>query len=95
MDAALCMACERLIGATIVLGNGEVKEISWKDSRKSAGGKLLWALRGGGGFSYGIVTELILRPLTCRMTLIVSMSHSSPMASLIAVQLTFFSAGRM
>lgn len=52
------MGCERLIGATIVLGDGSIKKVSALDSITSTGGKLLWALRGGGGFSYGIVTEL-------------------------------------
>ena len=51
------MACESLVGATIVLGNGEIKEVSIDDNNDSAEGRLLWALRGGGGLSYGIVTE--------------------------------------
>lgn len=50
------MACESLVGATIVLGNGEIKELSIDDKSDSAEGRLLWALRGGGGLSYGIVT---------------------------------------
>jgi hypothetical protein len=51
------MACERLIGATIVLGNGDIKVLGPEASDRD-GAKLLWALRGGGGLSYGIVTEL-------------------------------------
>ncbi|WP_221796581.1 FAD-binding oxidoreductase [Oceanobacter mangrovi] len=47
------MGCERLIGATLVLGNGTVVEVS-----EESHPELLWALRGGGGMSYGIVTEL-------------------------------------
>lgn len=50
------MCCESLVGATIVLGNGERLELS--DSGTERERDLLWALRGGGGFSYGIVTEL-------------------------------------
>lgn len=50
------MCCERLVGATIILGNGEIKELSEDGDKPSR--ELLWALRGGGGFSYGIVTEL-------------------------------------
>jgi FAD/FMN-containing dehydrogenase len=53
------MGCERLIGATIVLGDGSIKVVRDTDAPTSDGGKLLWALRGGGGFSYGIVTELV------------------------------------
>jgi hypothetical protein len=52
------MACERLIGATIVLGNGDIKVLGPEAPPDSAEAKLLWALRGGGGLSYGIVTEL-------------------------------------
>ncbi len=45
------MCCEHVIGATIVLGNGERQDIK-------EGDELLWAIKGGGGLSYGIVTEL-------------------------------------
>ncbi|UTW66393.1 FAD-dependent oxidoreductase [bacterium SCSIO 12643] len=55
------MACESLIGATIVLGNGEIKKLSYLDDPKSDEGRLLWALRGGGGMSYGVVTELVFK----------------------------------
>lgn len=53
------MGCERLIGARIMNGQGEISEV-----RVSENGKvpdLLWALRGGGGMSYGIVTEFIFK----------------------------------
>ena len=50
------MCCEYLVGATIVLGDGTRKELSDDGDKQSC--ELLWALRGGGGFSYGIVTEL-------------------------------------
>lgn len=53
------MGCERLIGATIVLGDGSIKTVRDTDPPGSAEGRLMWALRGGGGFSYGIVTELV------------------------------------
>ena len=46
------MCCESLVGATIVLGNGDIKEVQQGDP-------LLWALRGGGGMSYGIITEFV------------------------------------
>lgn len=46
------MCCESLIGATMVLGDGRRIDIA-------EGDELLWALRGGGGMSYGIVTEFI------------------------------------
>ena len=53
------MCCEYLVGATIVLGDGTSIELSEDGDERSR--KLLWALRGGGGFSYGIVTELRLQ----------------------------------
>ncbi|MGZ3873075.1 MAG: FAD-binding protein [Mucilaginibacter sp.] len=66
------MGCESLAGVTIVLGDGSyrtiidnklvpdfegnpVKDLDDEDR------KLLWALRGGGGMSYGVVTELIYK----------------------------------
>ncbi|WP_430408365.1 FAD-binding protein [Kordia sp.] len=52
------MNCEGLVGATVVLGNGEIVKLQMEDSDKK---DLLWALKGGGGMSYGIVTELQLK----------------------------------
>lgn len=52
------MCCERLVGATILLGNGEFAELNEKNGEIP---DLLWALRGGGGMSYGIVTELRIK----------------------------------
>ncbi len=54
------MCCERLVGATIVLGDGTIREISASDKDQSSL-KMLWALRGGGGFSYGIVTKMVIK----------------------------------
>ncbi len=48
------MCCESLVGADILLGNGEIESI---DATVDNVPDLLWALRGGGGMSYGIVTE--------------------------------------
>ncbi len=53
------MCCERLVGATIVLGNGQVETLQITDT-DPAKKDLLWALKGGGGMSYGIVTELVI-----------------------------------
>ena len=58
------MACESLTGARLVLGNGDVVEVSHLDDPDSNEGKLLWALRGGGGMSYGIVTKLFFNAFT-------------------------------
>ena len=46
------MCCERIVEATLVLGNGQIETVSENHLPD-----LLWALRGGGGMSYGIVTE--------------------------------------
>ena len=48
------MNCEHLMGATLMLGDGELIDV---DEKKGKVPDLLWALRGGGGMSYGIVTE--------------------------------------
>lgn len=66
------MGCESLAGVTIVLGDGSYRSLidnklipvyegkPVKDLNE-ADRKLLWALRGGGGMSYGIITELIYK----------------------------------
>ncbi|KAB1158383.1 FAD-dependent oxidoreductase [Tenacibaculum aiptasiae] len=51
------MCCEHLVGATILLGNGKLVNLNANPETGSIP-DLLWALRGGGGMSYGIVTEL-------------------------------------
>ena len=51
------MCCEYLIGATIVKGDGSVEKLDGSNGKVP---ELLWALKGGGGMSYGIVTELVL-----------------------------------
>lgn len=56
------MACEHLVAATIVLGDGTVLEVNENDDKDSDKGQLLWALRGGGPLSYGIVTRFVFRP---------------------------------
>ncbi len=48
------MACEGVLAAKVVLGDGTMEEVK-------EGNGLLWALKGGGGFSYGIVTQLTIR----------------------------------
>lgn len=50
------MCCERIVGARIVLGNGETIQARSDGNKREQ--ELLWAIKGGGGFSYGIVTEL-------------------------------------
>lgn len=54
------MCCERLVGATLIDGTGEVITISENDSDQKSR-EMLWALRGGGGFSYGILTKIVLK----------------------------------
>lgn len=69
------MGCESLAGVTIVLGDGSYRTIIDNKLIPEYGGnqvpdlndedqKLLWALRGGGGMSYGIITELIYKTFT-------------------------------
>jgi len=63
------MCCEHLIGAEIVLGDGTCETIASENITNPGDGRdiyilkknkpeLLWALKGGGGMSYGIVTKL-------------------------------------
>jgi hypothetical protein len=69
------MGCESLAGATIVLGDGSFRTIidnklipeyegQQVEDLNDEDRKLLWALRGGGGMSYGVVTELIYKTFT-------------------------------
>lgn len=69
------MGCESLAGVTIVLGDGSYRTIVDNKLIPEYKGqpvpdlneedrKILWALRGGGGMSYGIITELIYKTFT-------------------------------
>jgi hypothetical protein len=69
------MGCESLAGVTIVLGDGSYRTIIDNKLVPEYKGqpvpdlneedrKILWALRGGGGMSYGIITELIYKTFT-------------------------------
>ncbi|HVW98191.1 MAG TPA: FAD-binding protein [Mucilaginibacter sp.] len=69
------MGCESLAGVTIVLGDGTYRTIidnklipEYEGHRvpdlTAPDRELLWALRGGGGMSYGVVTELIYKTFT-------------------------------
>lgn len=46
------MCCESLVAAKVILGDGQVETVSLHNKPE-----LLWALKGGGGLSYGIVIE--------------------------------------
>lgn len=53
------MCCESVEAATMVLANGEICVA--REGGTEAERALLWAIKGGGGFSYGIVTEFVIR----------------------------------
>lgn len=55
------MCCESLVGATIVLGNGQIVTTTDTAPPGTREHDFLWALRGGGGMSYGIVTEFVIK----------------------------------
>lgn len=55
------MCCEHLVGANILLGDGTLQKL---DVKNGSVPELLWALRGGGGMSYGIITELRIQTFT-------------------------------
>lgn len=63
------MCCESVIGATVVLGDGSVVNVSQQEEYENEK-SLLWALKGGGGFSYGIVTEFRITTFTLPPSLI-------------------------
>jgi FAD/FMN-containing dehydrogenase len=49
---AFGLASDQIVGATIATADGRLRK---------AGHDLLWALRGGGGGNFGVVTELVVR----------------------------------
>jgi FAD/FMN-containing dehydrogenase len=53
---AFGLACDHIVGATIVTADGRVRHV---DARSDP--DLLWALKGGGGGNFGVVTQLKLR----------------------------------
>ena len=61
------MNCEHLLGATIMLGDGKLVDV---DEEGGHVPDLLWALKGGGGMSYGIVTEFRIQTFPLPDTLI-------------------------
>ncbi|WNJ19915.1 FAD-binding protein [Pontibacter sp. G13] len=75
------MCCEHLIGAEIVLGDGTIETVAMETLTAHADGRdvtllrknkpeLLWALKGGGGMSYGIVTKFFIQTFKLPDTLI-------------------------
>ncbi len=59
------MCCEYLVKAEIILGDGSIEVVS--ETNKP---ELLWALKGGGGMSYGIVTKLFIQTFDLPETLV-------------------------
>jgi len=56
MSRAWGLTCDDLVAAQVVTADGQVREC---DAARE--GDLFWALRGGGGGSFGVVTSLTLR----------------------------------
>jgi FAD/FMN-containing dehydrogenase len=53
---AFGLACDHIVGATIVTADGLVRHVD-----RHSNPSLLWALKGGGGGNFGVVTQLKLR----------------------------------
>jgi FAD/FMN-containing dehydrogenase len=50
------LACDHIVGARIVTADGKIHNITHKNDRD-----LLWALKGGGGGNFGVVTQLTMK----------------------------------
>ena len=62
------MACESLVGAVVVLGDGSTVNLGVRNPSPTQRERdLLWALCGGGGFSFGIVTEFVFEAIDLTM----------------------------
>lgn len=75
------MCCEHLVGAEIILGDGSIETIASERIVRHKDGEdvevlnvnkpeLLWALKGGGGMSYGIVTKFYIKTFALEETLV-------------------------
>jgi len=52
------MCCEHLVGATMIDAEGEIRNLSIHNEEDQ---ELLWAIRGGGGYTFGIFSELFIQ----------------------------------
>ncbi len=52
------MCCEHLVGATMIDAKGEIRNLHIDNEGDK---ELIWALRGGGGYTFGILTELFIQ----------------------------------
>ena len=55
------MGCDTLVEATLVTADGELVTVSKSDDPDSDKGRLFWALCGGGGGNFGVMTQLKLK----------------------------------
>lgn len=60
------MCCESLVAVDIILGDGTLSHVTASSENKD----LLWALKGGGGLSYGIVTKFYIQTFDLPQNLI-------------------------
>ncbi|EGB04467.1 hypothetical protein AURANDRAFT_67201 [Aureococcus anophagefferens] len=59
LSRARGLGCDQVLGVTLVTADGAIRSLS--AASEGLDGELFWALRGGGGGTFGVVTEWLLR----------------------------------
>jgi FAD/FMN-containing dehydrogenase len=67
------LTCDRLVGATVVTADGQVRGVS-----ASADPDLFWALRGGGGGNFGIVTSFTFATVPAPQLTVFQLGYRTP-----------------
>lgn len=74
------LACDSLLKARIVMANGEILNAS-----ESENPDLFWAIRGAGGGSFGVVTELTFKTSKVKEVVVFGATYSGDQKTILAI----------